>query len=424
MLLSPVGLAPSGRSGHECIPGVALPIFAAHAGDSFCSVGEELDAASTKSLTGLGQLPFPAEDRMLAECASTHLHDLPQAIYAYAKLGSPHSVAPEYRATILEFLVRAMKALLRVDAVPRLPEKALRQLLLGIAFWGPCKDRSAGQGQGDQDLKEKEAGDLRQVLLRQSLDVWLQMESSATAEITRTVVASASLEFGVQAGDLSDAAATRFHEVQRPERVSGQSVDCLQSYERSVFKALEKLLAEKFRLKPPVPKLEALHPTSCCDVRLALPALKLAVEVGLKGDLFEGPREAWADAGWGRTAESELDHGPIPGDFVAAGLDDVLEDADQRWFNVDGEGEDLGASASSVPWQQLPALRIRLLRASGWTVVEIPYYDWRKLVKSEQQRFLGQLLKDAVPAFAQAKSDRTDFRFSAKTAGWEERSIV
>ena len=199
------------------------------------------------------------------------------------------------------------------------------------------------------------------------------------------------------------------------EKVSGQSVDCLKSYERSVFKALEKLLTEKFRLKPPVPKLEAMHEASCCDVRLALPALKVAVEVGLKGDLFEGPREAWADAGWGRTAESELDHGPIPGDFVA-GLDEVLEDADQRWFNV-GEGEDVEASATSVPWQQLPALRIRLLRASGWKVVEIPYYDWRKLVKSEQQQFLGQLLKDAVPGFAQAKSDRTDFRFSAKTVG-------
>ena len=73
------------------------------------------------------------------------------------------------------------------------------------------------------------------------------------------------------------------------EKVSGQSVDCLKSYERSVFKALEKLLTEKFRLKPPVPKLEAMHEASCCDVRLALPALKVAVEVGLKGDLFEGP---------------------------------------------------------------------------------------------------------------------------------------
>ncbi|CAE7251600.1 unnamed protein product [Symbiodinium sp. CCMP2592] len=372
------------------------------------NASQELDAASTKSLAGPGQLPFPAED-------------LPQAIYAYAKLGSPHKVAPEYRTTILEFLVRAMKALLRVDAVPRLGEKALRQLLLGIAFWGPqpCKERPAGQEE------EAEAGHLRQVLLQQSLEVWLQMESSATEEIARAVVASASLEFGVQAGDLSDAAAKRFQEVQRPaklplEKVSGQSVDYLRSYERSVFKALEKLLTEKFRLKPPVPKLEAMHSASCCNVRLALPALKVAVEVGLKGDLFEGPREAWADAGWGRTAESELDHGPIPGDFVAAGLDEVLEDADQRWFNL-GEGEDIEASATSVPWQQLPALRIRLLRASGWKVVEIPYYDWRKLVKSEQQRFLGQLLKDAVPAFAQAKSDRTDFRFSAKTVGMSNR---
>ena len=163
-----------------------------------------------------------------------------------------------------------------------------------------------------------------------------------------------------------------------------------------MFKALEKLLTEKFRFKPPAPAVVILHPAPCCDVRLAVPAWELAVEVGMKGDLFEGPREAWADAGWGRTSESELDHGAIPGDFIATGPDEVLEDAEQRWFNVDFSATDDAPGASSVQWQQLPALRIRLLRAFGWNVIEIPYYDWRKLVKSEQQRFLGQLLKGVI----------------------------
>ena len=233
----------------------------------------------------------------------------------------------------------------------------------------------------------------------------------------------------VQADELSIAAAARFRQVQKPPTaVAWQSthlgsdgfpcchllavalcaVDAevpsqpenLQAYERSVHKALEKLLAERFRLKPPVPAVVAFHPTPYCDARLAVPRWELAVEVGLRGDLFEGPREAWADAGWGRTAENELDHGPIPGDFIATGPDEALEDAQQRWFNMDTMEESphsLDTAGNKVQWQPLPALRIRLLRASGWKVLEIPYYEWRKLAKSEQQRFLGQRLKDLFP---------------------------
>ena len=344
------------------------------------NASQAMEAAATKLLTGLGQLPFPAED-------------LPQAVYAYVKLGAPDSVQPKYRDSILEFLVRAMKALLQVDAVPRLGERALRQLLLGIAFWGPPK-RTSPPLESDAD---SQAGELRQALLKQSLDSWLQLEScNLTGETARMVVASASMEFGVQAAELTAAAATRFRQVQRPQHavaILSQSMNDLQSYERSVFKALEKLLAARCKAPGP-PAVVGQFMAPCCDVRLAVPAWEVAVEVGLKNHLFEGPREAWAEGseGWGRNPESELDHGPIPGDFIG---DEMLED-EQSWFNVDG-GEGLDASPG-IPWQQLPALRIRLLRASGWKVIEIPYYDWRKLGKLEQQKFLGQLLKPYLSA--------------------------
>ena len=59
------GLAPVGYTGYECLAGITHPILIRPqplASTYSSCTSKALDAASTKSLTGLGQLPFPAED--------------------------------------------------------------------------------------------------------------------------------------------------------------------------------------------------------------------------------------------------------------------------------------------------------------------------------------------------------------------------
>ncbi len=160
-------------------------------------------------------------------------------------------------------------------------------------------------------------------------------------------------------------------------------------------------------------QVAVMYPTSVCNIHLAIPSWKVAVMVGLKEDLFRGPREAWADdsgVGWGRIAETELDHGALPGDFIFSQMDgmdgmdtlDGQEAIETSRFHV-GESENdenalsggTSASNGSDEWQRLPALRMRLLKRLGWRIVEVPYFEWRSLLRSEEQSFLNRLLQSA-----------------------------
>jgi len=180
-----------------------------------------------------------------------------------------------------------------------------------------------------------------------------------------------------------------------------------------VHQALDKLLSGQQTGTGTDGQVTIMYPTSVCNIHLAIPSWKLAVIVGLKEDFFRGPREAWADdsgVGWGRTAETELDHGALPGDFIFSQMDEMdgmdmldgQEAVEASRFHL-GESENdenarsggISASDGSDVWQRLPALRMRLLKRLGWRIVEVPYFEWRSLLRSEEQSFLNRLLQSA-----------------------------
>ena len=191
----------------------------------------------------------------------------------------------------------------------------------------------------------------------------------------------------------------------------------LQSLEQNIHEALRQVLQNHNKDA----EISIMHPTPVCEISLAIPLLKVAVMVGSPEDFFRGPREAWADdsgIGWGRMAENELDHPALHGDFIFSQVDD-MDGLDGRegggsrfevepietletdsWSSSSSSSSSLGLSTwdtersgSSGEWQRLPALRMRLLRQLGWKIVEVPYFEWRSLLRSEEQSFLNRLLQ-------------------------------
>ncbi|CAK0889193.1 unnamed protein product, partial [Prorocentrum cordatum] len=187
----------------------------------------------------------------------------------------------------------------------------------------------------------------------------------------RLAANSADVEFAVQPGELPPAAGPLFEELLRPPGAPDGSAAAgaarLRSYERSVFSALERLLGEWNAAGfPGVPRAEAvaLLPLAPCVARVAVPAWRVVVQVGLPEDFFEGGgRLAAAAAGAGRVAEEE------------------------------------GC------WRRLPALRARLLGRRGWQVVRVPFFEWRSLAGGQEQRqFLrGRLREPARLAAERAR---------------------
>ena len=191
----------------------------------------------------------------------------------------------------------------------------------------------------------------------------------------------------------------------------------LQSLERNIHRALHQVLQNHSNDA----EISIMHPTPVCEISLAIPSWKMAVIVGSPDDFFRGPREAWADdsgIGWGRMAENELDHPALHGDFIFSQVDDMdgldgregggsrfevepfeTVETDSRSFSSSSSSSlgfstwDTERSGSSGEWQRLPALRMRLLRQLGWKIVEVPYFEWRSLLKSEEQSFLNRLLQ-------------------------------
>ncbi|CAK8996751.1 Uncharacterized protein SCF082_LOCUS4926 [Durusdinium trenchii] len=106
-----------------------------------------------------------------------HPEDLSEAIYAFAKLGAPDLVPGACRPPVSGFLLRAMKVLDAADAVVRLSERGLQQLLLGIALSGPSE----------------EVFDLQRRLLQKGLEAWFPLD--AASETARLVTNCAALEF-------------------------------------------------------------------------------------------------------------------------------------------------------------------------------------------------------------------------------------
>ena len=211
----------------------------------------------------------------------------------------------------------------------------------------------------------------------------------------------------------------------------------LRSLERNVRKALEKLLSTGVNgINEDISdaSISVMHPTSVCDIPLAIVCWKVAVVIGLPEDFFRGPREAWAgdsDIGWGRIAETELDHGALHGDFIFSEVDEMdgLGELEGSRFEVetvedveDSVNSSLASNFSSSlshskvdtksgsregqwrEWQRLPALRMRLLKQLGWKIVEVPYFEWRSLLRSEEQSFLKRLLQRELQKTPQLKS--------------------
>lgn len=309
---------------------------------------------------------------LLPGTSSLHPADVSQAFYALAKLGAPGLVPERFRPPISEFWLRSARFLL--TDVASLSDRSLQQVLLGVALAG-------------------ETGDDQRELLQQGLNIWLSRDTWRTAMGTARLVANcAALEFAIAEVDSQDA----FNELlaQRSKESRAWSAQDLISFQRNVHKALEKFLSVWAEKRPgSIAHISIMHPTPACDVPLAIPSHRVAVVVGLPEDFFGGPREAWAetDVGWG-LAESEVDHAPMPGDFIG-----MLE--------ADG-------MHSAVEWQRLPALKTRLLKRLGWTVVEVPYFEWRNLLRAEEPKFLGRLLDSALDE--EGRSARSESRSKRK----------
>lgn len=96
---------------------------------------------------------------------------------------------------------------------------------------------------------------------------------------------------------------------------------------------------------------EVMYPTPIGDLRIAVPAWRVSVEVRGPECFFDGGVAA-AGSGW--------------------------------------EADDMGT------WQRLPSLRMRLLRQLGWHVVEVPFFEWQELLDgAEQRQYLRSRLREA-----------------------------
>jgi len=294
-------------------------------------------------------------------------------------------------APIYDLLIRAMEVLQSAEALSSLDARGLRRVLLSVVLWGPphraklpdagvtgatqALDGALGGGElepaesdpsettvvCERDAMETMAVAARRALLVQGLSALLTLpfDEPQSQEQLRLVVASAHLEFKVAPGDLPPSAATHFAQLLEgpvtPHVGVRPSSSELQSYERSVHTALERLLREWTDATAgtgvPPAELAIFHPTLVCNVRIAVPAWCVAVEVGHPEDLV--------------TTRSS---------------------------------SGLRLSSEEGLWQRLPALRMRLLRCLGWHVVEIPFFEWRSLLDGPEQR---QFLRARLRAPAQ-----------------------
>merc|ERR1712232_1426817 len=110
----------------------------------------------------------------------------------------------------------------------------------------------------------------------------------------RLILTSAHKEFKVRPCELTSAAAAGFSSmlalplVVPPAAPPGVTPSVLRSYEKSVFAALERLLRESSAAGQGTPADPVvLYPTVPCDIRIAVPALRLAIEVGCPEDFFD-----------------------------------------------------------------------------------------------------------------------------------------
>lgn len=181
------------------------------------------------------------------------------------------------------------------------------------------------------------------------------------------------------------------HRFRMWSRCEAEPKASLRTLELNVLTALERFLKTNPSEEDVPPSISIMHQTPVGDIKLAIPSWNVAIMVGLPPDFFQRPP---ADSGWGSTGENELDHGALPGDFVHS-LGETVEleaPCDER-TPMPNSSQHGGPDNCLLDWQRLPALRIRLLKQLGWRVVQIPYFEWRKLLRSEELSFLRQLLR-------------------------------
>lgn len=331
-----------------------------------------------------------------------HPDELSKVLYAFVKLGAPELVDQRGRSRVCGLLQR----LLLVLEDPRVPlaslgELGLRRMLLSLVLWGPppqAQPPSPDEGMEallDLDFHEassstarfeEEVLPLRRRLLVQGLVALLPdiaakpaPPSDVELEQLRLVAASARVEFCVRPGELSPAAAAALLALTEPPAATAAAsppplrplpsdaaigvakddivgavapgkrrrrMAGLNGYEQGVVAALDRVLiggALDSRCSAngaPPAEVATFFPSMLGDLRVALPAWRTTVEVGLAVDYFEdGDRPRYRG----------LTEGPAP------------------------RGPD--------QWQRQPALRMRLLHALGWHVVQVPFWEWQKLMR-------------------------------------------
>ncbi|CAK9005814.1 unnamed protein product, partial [Durusdinium trenchii] len=323
-----------------------------------------------------------------------HPEDLSEAIYAFAKLGAPDLVPGACRPPVSGFLLRAMKVLDAADAVVRLSERGLQQLLLGIALSGPSEEaplaRFPAQAFAERPRSMVPVSQRSKSLRGVSVEIrFANLRLDAASETARLVTNCAALEFWLTSDELSPEPAEFFSDCLKINEAEPKA--SLRTLELNVLTALERFLKTNPSEEDVPPSISIMHQTPVGDIKLAIPSWNVAIMVGLPPDFFQRPP---ADSGWGSTGENELDHGALPGDFVHS-LGETVEleaPCDER-TPMPNSSQHGGPDNCLLDWQRLPALRIRLLKQLGWRVVQIPYFEWRKLLRSEELSFLRQLLR-------------------------------
>ncbi|CAK9033894.1 unnamed protein product [Durusdinium trenchii] len=215
------------------------------------------------------------------------------------------------------------------------------------------------------------------------------LQLDAASETARLVTNCAALEFWLTSDELSPEPAEFFSDCLKINEAEPKA--SLRTLELNVLTALERFLKTNPSEEDVPPSISIMHQTPVGDIKLAIPSWNVAIMVGLPPDFFQRPP---ADSGWGSTGENELDHGALPGDFVHS-LGETVEleaPCDER-TPMPNSSQHGGPDNCLLDWQRLPALRIRLLKQLGWRVVQIPYFEWRKLLRSEELSFLRQLLR-------------------------------
>eukprot|EP00928_Gymnodinium_smaydae_P035621 TRINITY_DN25039_c0_g1_i1.p1 TRINITY_DN25039_c0_g1~~TRINITY_DN25039_c0_g1_i1.p1 ORF type:complete len:1195 (-),score=227.65 TRINITY_DN25039_c0_g1_i1:352-3894(-) len=401
----------------------AIPSLGAHELVEVAAIWARIRARRQWRL--LGAVADAADAKFRSRGAEFDPDSTTRLVYAFAKLGAPHRAPSGLRSRLSRMLAVALGSLSAPAALSSLEARGLLRLLLAMVLRAPSTRKPTGEASALQTSSPLEVrhgtAAWRSLFLRALVGLLVssaesarsgaagalaapgvaQPQSQARAQL-RLIVAAARLEHSVKGEELGAPGAARIYDAMLQElaayresaaagppaagylsrrRGSAKSSVVLTADEKSVSAALSRVLRELARLPagefeseegpsfvgaPPGGPVELAiqHVVPLVGaVRLAIPPWRVAVELASEQDCDDpGVTSPFAAAS-------------SPGDAPAAA----------------------GWGVEVVRWRALPALRLRLLRALGWRVVEVPYYEWRSLADAAQQRdFLRERLLTAL----------------------------